>query len=34
MVNTALVKALTGTDTDSVKEEQERGITIDIDLRF
>jgi len=27
---TALVKALTGIDTDRLKEEKERGITIDI----
>lgn len=31
---TALVKALTGTDTDRLKEEQQRGITIDIGFAF
>ena len=31
---TALVKALTGTDPDRLKEEQERGITIDIGFAF
>ena len=31
---TALVKALTGTDTDRLKEEQERGVTIDIGFAF
>ena len=27
---TTLIKALTGTDTDRLKEEQERGMTIDL----
>jgi len=31
---TALIKALTGTDTDRLKEEQQRGITIDIGFAF
>jgi len=31
---TALVRALTGTDTDRLKEEQQRGITIDIGFAF
>ncbi len=31
---TALVKALTGTDTDRLKEEQQRGITIDLGFAF
>jgi selenocysteine-specific elongation factor len=31
---TALVKALTGTDTDRLKEEQERGITIELGYAF
>ena len=29
---TCLIKALTGTDTDRLKEEQKRGITIELDL--
>ncbi len=31
---TALIKALTGTDTDRLQEEQERGVTIDIGFAF
>ena len=31
---TALVKALTGIDTDRLKEEKERGITIDIGFAY
>ena len=31
---TALVKALTGTDTDSLPEEQRRGMTIDLGFAF
>lgn len=31
---TALIRALTGTDTDRLKEEQQRGITIDIGFAF
>lgn len=31
---TALIKAITGTDTDRLKEEQQRGITIDIGFAF
>jgi selenocysteine-specific elongation factor len=31
---TSLVKALTGIDTDRLKEEKERGITIDLGFAF
>ena len=31
---TTLVKALTGTDTDRLREEQERGMTIDLGFAF